>query len=651
MAYQAPSASSPAAAGADSTTDAAVRNDHQKFVDVWSRWGSRYRTRAIILLAVNVVLFVGVCSFAFWLRSGEYFAPRIDSYWGDLAQTFDFRGEPTVSLQTFLLEPINVQEVPVQIPILGLLLAALISIPILVAILYRFWSALPFAAAVGFIAMMPWLAITLLVSAVVASVPPFRSSIRFMSALLALIPATVYLILASSGSDLAEGMLDPIDRMKFVAPWVLAIIASSVLFAIVLTLAKAVNFRPGVITPLLAVMFGLPVALFEVHVGRDELHYRLISALDRYAFEDMDTSLDLQVWVEQRWLRHPRPKPSLAHIRESVEMRWLIFGVGDLGPDRSVLEEYRARLATKWDWFLDHFPESRYALNALYLKARALDMRIDLKEFKRSGWIRYYDDFPSERSTPVWQKIITNQAPPHLTAVAKLRLAQINARDESHIELTLGQLKEAIDLLALRDSYLRVERAQEGEEWSVLEPQDPIAGLHIPVERIRLEAYRLHDLLTRNNDPLHGYDPICGSLFDPQKTVGGLMDMDPRELDYGHKLITLKQAYPRCQLADNIALEMAKATDEADVLRARASSVLVLKIARLQELIADFPKGDAIPEAMFRLGVACKRSHQPARSQEYFEQLLRDHADSIWSRQAQVYSGLPLSTTLTKAKG
>jgi hypothetical protein len=650
MADQAASAPSSAAEPIGFAADKAAEED-QRSVDVWSRWGSRYRTRAVILLAVNVVLFVGVCSFAFWLRSGEYFAPRMDSYWGDLAESFDFHGERSVNLQTFLLEPISVQDVPVQIPILGLLLAALISIPILVAILYRFWSALPFVVAVGFIAMMPWLAIALLISAVIASVPPFRSSIRFMSALLALIPATIYLILASSGSDVAEGILDPIDRMKFVAPWVLAIIASSVLFAVVLTLAKVVNFRPGVITPLLAMMFGLPVALFEVHVGRDELHYRLISALDRYAFEDMDTSLDLQALVEQRWLRHPRPKPSLAHIRASVEMRWLIFGMGNLGPDRTVLEEYRARLVTKWDWFLEHFPDSRYALNALYLKARAMDMRVDLREFKQSEWIRYYDDFPSEHSKPVWQTIVTNQAPLHLTAVAKLRLAQINARDETRVELAVRQLEEAIALLALRDRYLRLQRTQHEQERGVLDPQDPITDLNIPVERVRLETHRLHDLLAENNDPLYGYDPICGSLFEPQKAVGGLLDMDPRELGYGDKLTSLRQAYPRCQLEDNVVLEIAKATDEADAARARASSVLALRIARLQELIAAFPEGDAVPEALFRLGVAHKQNQQPARSQECLEQLIRDYPDSIWSRQAQAYSGLPLSTSFTEAKG
>jgi len=46
--------------------------------------------------------------------------------------------------------------------------------------------------------------------------------------------------------------------------------------AIVLTIARLVNYRPGAIAPLMAIMFATPVVLFETKVGRDELSYRLL---------------------------------------------------------------------------------------------------------------------------------------------------------------------------------------------------------------------------------------------------------------------------------------------------------------------------------------------------------------------------------------
>jgi len=350
-----------------------------KLMDVWSRYGSKYRIRAILLLALNIVLFAGVGNFAYWLRSGEVFAPGREGYWDLLSQTFRGVGRAEVSLGALLIEPISVQAVPIQIPIVGLLVAALISIPILVAILYRFWSSLPLIAVVGFLAVMPWLALTLLGSCILASVRPFRTRLRFMSALIGLIPAIVYLMLAWSGTtDAVVGRIDPVDRIKFVAPWVLAVVASTVVFAIDLAIAKMVDYRPGAVTPLLAVMFGLPVALFEFHVGRDELYYRLLEKLDQAHFAEVDASLWLEQGARWAWERHPLPRPAWDAIREVEEEKWLFELATDIGPRQSELTRHQAELSDRCDRFHRFFPDSQYTPNALFIKARAWDRRVDL---------------------------------------------------------------------------------------------------------------------------------------------------------------------------------------------------------------------------------------------------------------------------------
>ena len=143
-----------------------AEEDHQELeLDVWSRSGSKYRYRAIILLLVNVLLFAGLGCFAFWLRTGVHFAPAQENYWQTFSETFHPSRDTNITLSNLLTFPINVEEVPLQVVILGLLLAALVSIPILVAILYRLPACLPFLVVVGFLAMMPWLAITLMCSA------------------------------------------------------------------------------------------------------------------------------------------------------------------------------------------------------------------------------------------------------------------------------------------------------------------------------------------------------------------------------------------------------------------------------------------------------------------------------------------------------
>ena len=605
--------------------------------DVWSRSGSKYRIRAIVLLAVNVLLFAGAGSFAFWLRGGVRFAPAHEGYRDEFGQTFlsvGFIGHSGVSLGSLLLEPISVQDVPMQIPILGLLMAALISIPILVAILYRFWSSLPFIAVVGFLAVMPWLAITLLGSCVLASVRPIRTRFRFMSALLALVPAVVYLVLAWYGtSDLIAGRIDPVDRIKFVAPWVLAIVAATLVFAVVLAIARIVDYRPGAIAPLLAVMFALPVALFEFRVGRDELYYRLLEGLNEVHFADVDASVELDQAVMESWARHPPARRTMRGVRELVETRWLFELASEIGPVQSVLSRHQAELAGRCDWFLKYFPDSRYAINALFIKARALDMRVDPVEFRDAKWVRYYDDFPSPASRQAWQMIVKNSPESALGAVAMLRLAQLDARD--------GDLERAIAKLeVLQAQFDSVAKAGDtsptpsGPLKAVLARGVPEASLRVPMERVVLEVHRFHDLFVANRDPLYGYDPIGGPRHHADTFPFGLMDFDPRHERYIDNLKTLKGQYPDSQIEDNIDLEIAKAT-----------ASLGLRIERLETCLNDFPNRDAVPENLFRLGVAYKSNAESEKSRAIFARLFHEHPDSIWTEQAARYA--PGQTTHT----
>ncbi len=614
-------------AGGDGTEDPVIVAK-----DVWSRSGSKYRIRAVILLAVNVLLFAGVGSFAFWLRSGVRFAPAQEGYLDELRQTFWSvpilgHGDSGVSLGSLLLEPISVQEVPMQIPILGLLMAALISIPILVAMLYRFWSSLPFVAVVGFLAVMPWLAVTLLGSCVIVSARPFRTRFRFVSALMGLLPAVVYLILAWHGTaDAVVGRIDPVDRIKFIAPWVLAIVAATLVFAIVLAIARVVDYRPGTIAPLLAIMFGLPVALFEFHVGRDEVYYRLLEGLSEAHFADIDASVELDQAVMDAWLRRPPPRRSIRAVRELVETRWLFELASEIDPVRSALTRHQAELVERSDWFLKYFPYSQYAPSALFIKARALDMRVDPAEFRRTKWIRFYDDFPNAASRESWRMIIESRPNTMMGATGLLRLAQLDAR-EGDVERAIAKLR----MLRARFGGYAADgdtlSAPDGLLKSLLARETPEAGLRIPAERMLLEAHRLYDLLVMNADPLYGYDPVAGPGNRQGRYPFGLMDLDPRHERYIENLAMLKSQYPNCQIEDNIDLEIAKAT-----------SSLSLKIERLEACAERFPRRDALAEVLLRLGVAYKADGQSQAGDEVFIRLVREHPDSVWAGQVANYT-------------
>jgi tetratricopeptide (TPR) repeat protein len=618
---------------------------HTTHFDVWSRWGGRYRVRAVLLLALNALMFAGLGSFAFWLRTGEPFAPRVDSYWRQLGDTLDFRdSQNQISLTTMLIEPMSVREVPAQIPILGFLMAALISIPIIVSILYRFWSAVPFILAVAFLAMMPWLAITLTASCIVASVKPFRTTIRFISALLGLVPASIYLYLASEGTNQsAISMMDPIERMKFIAPWVVAIVASAVVCAVVLALARLVNYRPGMITPLMLMLFLLPFALFEKYVGADELHYRLLEGLDRYTFLDRDTSMSFAQAVQWEWDRHPLPRPNFEVLRSEVETLAGPAFAGYLEPRRLAVERQRADLILGWNDFLRRFPASRYVHNALYLQARGQSMRIDEIEYARTRWVRYDDDFPASGSRVLWRRLVENDPPQALRRAALLRIAQLDAR-AGDVERALDELNEL-----LRSS--RNDSDVKPAEAGVLERKGPLTSLDLDDDDTLIEAHRLRDLISANDDARYGYDPLCGSAFDSAGDRG-LLDLDPRSSAYLGGLRNLRARYtdPPARLLDNIELEIAKAARSDGPPPDGQPPIAAEQIQLLNRLLSHRPDGDAVPEALFRLGIAYRDNGQAAASQHIFGRLLAEHPGTIWAGQARAAVHSPLGFALTDVR-
>ena len=111
-------------------------------------------------------------------------------------------------------------------------------------------------------------------------------------------------------------------------------------------------------------MFGLPVALFEFRVGRDELYYRTLQAMHSAHFADVDASVDLEEAVAKEWSRRLPAHLKIEGLREKVEMRWLLALTSDLSPDRSLIARHQEEFVARCDWFLRYFPDSRYAPNA-----------------------------------------------------------------------------------------------------------------------------------------------------------------------------------------------------------------------------------------------------------------------------------------------
>jgi hypothetical protein len=221
--------------------------------------------------------------------------------------------------------------------------------------------------------------------------------------------------------------------------------------------------------------------------------------------------------------------------------------------------------------------------------------------------------------------LLRNKPDSILAAVALLRLAQLDART--------GDVERAIAKLeTVCTRFGRDVTASDTTELSARSLRDVLARgtaeatLHIPAERVLLEARRYYELLTANRDPLYGYDPISGARHQAGGFPFGLMDLDPRHEQYVDNLHRLKARYVNCQIEDNIDLEIAKATEGTSE-----------RIEQLQRCLERYQNRDQVPEALFQLGVALKAADQPERSEAVFARLEHDYPTSIWNDQAMPY--------------
>jgi|GEM_PF-420406 len=596
--------------------------------DVW-RWTSRkYRVRTVVLLLVNAILFAGLGCFTHWLRTGDYTPFASGNYWQQWWAVFSPTREEQITLFDFLLKTIPVDQVPLMMVIVGLALGSLTAIPIMVAMLYRFPFALIFTAIIGFVALLPWLAIVLTLCCFLATWRPLRFSFRFATALLALLPTVAYYALAtrnaSSSVDLSQA-----EVAKLYIPWVLALVAACGVMAIVLIIAKASNYRPGAIAPLLAVMFAVPVILFEAEVGRAELYYRLLEA--RYGLRStthfvscLDASEVIGRIAQRRLERIDDPRATLQSVMDQVRLQLqlqLESVQGDFNEELSLTNAAFAaqqhQAVDACDAFCERYPNSRYIPNALYLKGRAIDMRIDQKLFRTKHVIVHYQDFPNAASKLTWQTLHDGDPDSPLASVATYRLALLEAR-ESHVDRAIGLLDDLIE----RFGQLRrhAETVVNGSVLANLLAKKPATKtLDVDPVAVVLEGRKLRTLLANNRDPQQKDLALCT-----------LLRLDPRHAMYRENLRRLladiPSRYPLTLLADNL-----------QVLIAKTESSVSLRIEQLKccvDALANAQESDALPHARFELGAAYQSDNRPAEARSAFEKVLHYHPDSPWAYEA-----------------
>lgn len=592
-------------------------------IDVWSRTAPKYRIRALVLLFVLAVLFAGLCCFTYWLRTG-IIAPWEDDRYADLIRrSFNPSGPDQVTLSDFLTSPINVQDVPIHIVILGLLFASLSSIPVLVAILYRFPVSAIFCGMIAGFAALPWLALTVLLGCALASLRPLRFTFRYASALLGLVPVGVYFVLASWEPSGGSRVKATQHQALLYAPWVLALLSSCVICAVGLAIARLINYRPGGISPVLATLFALPVVLFHTKVGRDELEYRVLereigpgstTMFQPQSVGDLADRQATRLWSESRAESYERIRGRMLDQETEEVLRRA--------------EEDRLIAADACESFIIRFPKSRYVPNVLYLKGRALDQRLHKSKLESQHYAEFRDDAPTRASLQTWQTIQERFPGGEPGAVALYKLAVLEGR-EGRLDAALELLNTLITRFGSQEATTRPAAAGEDLRTMMFHRAEPSATLALDLPNFVMQARLLREMLAacrddapRPEDEVFG--PRSSSPATPAHPVSVLLSLDETDPRYAFNLEQLAARFPDTRTAEYVRLR-----------RLRLDPALSRRIQGFRAAAQAMALHPAGAEALYALADVLQEDSLADESRAVFEELIKNYPQSCWADRAR----------------
>jgi hypothetical protein len=127
------------------------------------------------------------------------------------------------------------------------------------------------------------------------------------------------------------------------------------------------------------------------------------------------------------------------------------------------------------------------------------------------------------------------------------------------------------------------------------------------------QARELLELLRANGeDPIYGHTPLAE-----------LLQLDRRSVWYERQLAEQLRKYERSPLADNLLLRLALTAES-----------LSRRINSLQDLLLQYPSGDAVAEALFRLGELLEADARPEEARATYSRLIEERGDSVWAARA-----------------
>lgn len=267
--------------------------------------------------------------------------------------------------------------------------------------------------------------------------------------------------------------------------------------------------------------------------------------------------------------------------------------------------------------------------SVLYLKGRALDMRVDEQRLSVDQRLEFRADRPSTASRETWQAIAKAFPTSETAATAMHRLAMLEAMDGA-----FDQAIARLDTLLMQFEPYPVSNAyrstsSDGAVAAVFERADTSEALGIRVDTIIASARKMQELLIATRDDAGA--PIS-TVFGPREDGSDpmvrpgqlLMTFDPSHPAYPANLKGLIRRFPD-----------SAASDFARVRIALLDRAISRRVQRLRDACKRMEARTAGAEAAYYLGDALQEDHLLPEAMQAFKDLTTTFPQSCWARDAR----------------
>jgi hypothetical protein len=514
----------------------------------------------------------------------------------------------------------SIFEYPWQIVVLGLLLGSLVVIPVLISQLMSFNYSIPFVIALGLLANLPGLAISVLLSCFAVASRPLRFRSRFISIALCTAPQIVYLgLFGGISSD------DPIRWGFSYTPWLCAWLTGITMAGIVLGIGHYTRYKPGLVWIVTALTLGLAVTIFDGRIGFDELDYQLYVAKNNpeqftefhthRITESLDktiTNPDVKKYLEDFFFYPTDPIALRKKLKDEILLklssqdRWPSwFAV----PDEFKYQAKRQKLADQYELFIRLRPRSKRMPIALFYHGLLSEYSPDLRELELNELLTFYNDYPHERSLDIWHDLYQDFGESAESIEARWRIARDWA-GKGQFQRAEKLLAEACDMVQQARKEIVNKRASGSTFLESFAPPAETAMTEFKLIGLERRINQLRALIGEENRM---------NKNGTEERLSRFVMLNPHSLYYAARLDELLEEIDNEDpLVDNVLLAQIKLVAD-DQLRAK----------NLEDIHNKYPETDGGVQAFYELGllkISFWRGQDEANKEQKKKSLAEAHA-------------------------